>query len=180
MKPKIIRLTAIALILSAPGVALAAQSETSSQSSGAVKDFGPPGGPGFFISVHGGFGRMMFGPIENPMMATFLGLSDDQESQIRSIRESGWAAMKPLMQQERALRSQLTQLVEAPTFDQAKVQALAQQMVPIQIQMTVVRAQTNWKIFNILTPDQQAKLNQFQQEMKQRMQNRMNRRPPAP
>lgn len=163
MKTRLSKLVMMTLMLTLSGLVVFAQSDNAAQAPA-----GPPAG------WHGHGGGTM-----GPMMTAFLGLTDDQESQIKSLHSAERTTMRPLMQQERTLRQQLQQATETATFNQAQVQALATQMAQIQVQMTVARAQTEWKTFNLLTPDQQSKLVQFQQQMEQKMQNRMNRQPPT-
>lgn len=171
MKTKLSKLTMTMLMLALSGMVAFAQSGDSNPAP-AEPPSGSSSGP-----AHGwrGHGR---GPM-GPMMAAMLGLTEDQQSQIQSIHSAAWTAMRPLMQQEEALRQQLLQATETATFNQAKVQALATQLAQIQAQMTVARAQSEWKIFNVLTPDQQSKLAQFQQQMEQKRQSRMNRQSPT-
>lgn len=168
MKTKLSKLMMMAIMLSLTGLMVFAQSDNSSQ--GATPP--PPAGQAFGWHGHPG------GP-KRAMMAAFLGLSADQKSQIQSIHSAQRTTMQPLMAQEASLRQQLRQVTEATTFNQAQVQALATQMAQIQIQMTVARAQVEWKVFNVLTPDQQSKLTQFQQQMEQQRQSRMNGQNPT-
>ncbi|HUY13811.1 MAG TPA: Spy/CpxP family protein refolding chaperone [Terriglobia bacterium] len=170
MKTKLSKLLMMAIMLSLTGLMVFAQSDNASQS--APPPPGPAAGPPFGWHDRPG-GRM------GGMMAALLGLSPDQKSQIQSIHSAQRTTMQPLMAQEASLRQQLRQVTEATTFNQAQVQALATQMAQIQIQMTVARAQVEWKVFNVLTPDQQSKLTQFQQQMEQERQGRMNGQNPT-
>src|SRR5947209_15210990 len=65
-----------------------------------------------------------------------LNLTDDQKAQMKAIMQKEHPTMKPLFQQEHQLDTQLRQYVEG-NFDQAKVQALAQQKAQVQAQLTV-------------------------------------------
>jgi Spy/CpxP family protein refolding chaperone len=170
MKNKLSKLTMMVLVLAVCGTTVFAQSGDPSQAPPA----GPPAGP--MLRWHGMGGGSMMGP----MMATYLGLSDEQVSQIHSIFSAQRTTMRPSMEQSRTLRQQIHQAAEAATFNQAQVQALASQIAQIEAQMTVARAQMEWKVFNtVLTPDQQSKFQQFQQQMQQRIQNRMSRHTPS-
>ena len=113
--------------------------------------------------MHGG---EMFG---GPMMAAYLGLTQDQISQLKTLRSSQAAKTKPLMQAMGTYQRELRQMTQSTTqLDAGQLQTLAAQMAQVQAQLTVARAQMEWQFFNkILTPDQQAKLTSMQQQMQQ-------------
>jgi len=117
--------------------------------------------------MHGGG---MFG---GPMMAAYLGLTQDQMSQLKTLRTTEATTVKPLMQQMESYRQQLDQMTQSTNaLSAAALQNLANQMAQIQAQLTVARAQMEWTIYNkVLTEDQQAKLASFQQQMQQMRQN---------
>ncbi len=72
----------------------------------------PPAGHEF------GMGHMM------QFWASKLNLTDEQQTQMKSVLEKERPNLKPLMEQERQIDTQLRQYVEG-TYDAAKVQALA-------------------------------------------------------
>jgi Spy/CpxP family protein refolding chaperone len=115
-------------------------------------------------------GGGMFG---GPMMAAYLGLSQDQMTQLKSLRSSQEAAMRPLMQQLETYRQQLNQMTESPAaLDPGALQNLAKEMAAVQTQLTVARATFEWQVFNkVLTADQQAKLTSMRQQMRQMREN---------
>jgi len=106
--------------------------------------------------------------------AAKLNLTDDQKAQARAIWQKEAPTMKPLMQQEHQLDMQLRQYVEG-TFDQAKVQAIAAQKAQLDAQMTVERARIHNEMYQILTADQKAQLQQMEADHEARMQQRMQR-----
>ncbi len=110
------------------------------------------------------------------MMAAYLGLTSEQQSQLKTLQQSAWTTAKPLVQQLATYQNQLRQLTESNTpLNTAQVNTLVGEIAAIQSQLTVARAQTQWQYFNsILTPDQQAKLLQLQQQMQQMRQNHHN------
>jgi Spy/CpxP family protein refolding chaperone len=108
-----------------------------------------------------------------------LNLTDDQKTQMKAIMQKEHPAMKPLMQQQRQIDTQLRQYVEG-TFDQAKVQALAAQKAQIQVQLTVQETRIHNELYQVLTSDQQAQLKQLRAEHEARMQQHMHEAPPAP
>jgi capsule polysaccharide export protein KpsE/RkpR len=109
------------------------------------------------------------GMLGGPMMAAYLGLSQDQMSQLKTLRSSQEATIKPLMQELGTYRQQLSQMTESTTELNAQaLQNLANEMAQVQAKLTVARTQMEWEIFNkVLTADQQAKLTAMQQQMQQ-------------
>jgi Spy/CpxP family protein refolding chaperone len=111
-------------------------------------------------------------------LAKKLNLTDDQKSQMKTIWEKEKPTMKPLFQQERLIDQQLRQYVEG-SFDQDKVQALANQKAQIQAQMTVAETRIHNQMYQLLTPDQQGQLKQIEAKHEARMQQHMNQQPAA-
>lgn len=111
-------------------------------------------------------GGGMFG---GPMMAAYLGLTQDQISQLKTMRSSEAATIKPLLQQLHGYQQTLRQMTQSTTpLNTGQLQTLAGQMAQVQAQLTVARAQFEWQVFNnVLTSDQQAKLSAMQQQMQQ-------------
>ena len=109
-----------------------------------------------------------------------LNLTDDQKTQVKAIMQKEHPAMKPLFAQEHQIDVQLRQFVEG-NFDEAKVQALAQQKAQIQAQLTVAETRIHNQMYQLLTPDQQSQLKQLEAKHEARRQERMNRQasPPA-
>lgn len=127
--------------------------------------------------MHGHFEGM-----HDPMMGFYsraLNLTDDQKAQMKAVMEKEHPAMKPLMQQEREIDMQLRQYVEGP-FDAAKVQALATQKSQVQVQLTIAETRIHSELYQLLTPDQQAKLKEMEANREARMQRHMQEAPPAP
>jgi Spy/CpxP family protein refolding chaperone len=94
-------------------------------------------------------------------------------TQLKSLRSSQEAAMRPLMQQLETYRQQLNQMTESPAaLDSGALQNLAKEMAAVQTQLTVARATFEWQVFNkVLTADQQAKLTSMRQQMRQMREN---------
>ena len=111
-------------------------------------------------------------------LAKQLNLTDEQQTQMKSIMQKEHPAMKPLMQQQRQIDTQLRQYVEG-TFDQAKVQVLANQKATIQAQMTVQETRIHNEMYQVLTADQQSQLKQLEAQRAERMQQRTKQAPPA-
>ncbi len=108
-----------------------------------------------------------------------LNLTDEQKTQMKAVMQKEHPAMKPLIQQEREIDLQLRQYVEGP-FDATKVQALATQKAQVQVQLTVAETRVHNELYQLLTPDQQAKLKEMEANREARMQRHMQEAPPAP
>jgi Spy/CpxP family protein refolding chaperone len=112
-------------------------------------------------------------------MAAKLNLTDDQKTQMKAIMQKEHPAMKPLHEQARQIDKQLREQVEG-TFDEAKVQALALQKAQIQAQLTVQETRIHNELYQLLTADQKTQLKQMEANRKARMQERMDKKAPAP
>ena len=112
-------------------------------------------------------------------LARQLNLTDDQKAQMKAIMQKEHPTMKPLMLQQHQIDLQLRQYVEG-SFDQAKVQALANQKAQIQAQLTVNETRIHNQLYQLLTPDQQSQLKEIEAKHEARMQQHMNQAPPAP
>ena len=112
-------------------------------------------------------------------LAKQLNLTDDQKSQMKAIWQKERPAMKPLFQQQRVIDQQLRQYVEG-SFDQDKVQALANQKAQIQAQMTIAETRIHNQMYQLLTPDQQSQLKQIEAKHEARMQQHMDQQPATP
>ncbi len=151
MKSKYVQLV-LAMVLVVAGVVVLAHSQ-------AV--------PGKGMRHGGWFGaRGMF--LEH--MARYLDLSDDQRAQIKSLWEAQRPATEPLLKQLAVGRKDMLAATANGAFDQAKVQAIANQQAQILAQLTVLREQLQSKIYNtVLTSDQKAKVDQMRQKQLSRL-----------
>jgi Spy/CpxP family protein refolding chaperone len=84
-------------------------------------------------------------------------LSDAQQAQIAQIRQTAWAAAKPMMQQMRATGSQIRDLMfAAGAVDTAKLTALRQQQSQLRQQLDDQRMNVELQIRATLTSTQLA------------------------
>ena len=111
--------------------------------------------------------------------ARYLNLTDDQRTQMKAVMQKEHATMKPLMQQERTMHQQLKQYEEG-TYDETKVQAVVVAQSQTLVQLRVEETRIHSELFQILTPDQQAQMKQFEANREARMQQHMQGAPPAP
>jgi protein CpxP len=113
------------------------------------------GGEGWKGHRHGYMGRM----------ARELNLTDAQKAQIKTMAQAQRATNRPLMQQMAQNRLALLNATSGGAFDQAKVEALANQQAQLMAQMQVQKAQLRSQIYNqVLTADQKTKADQLQQQ----------------
>jgi Spy/CpxP family protein refolding chaperone len=126
---------------------------------------------------HGAWG----GPMghELGMYVKVLGITEDQQTQMKAVLQKEHATMKPLMQQMHQLDQQLKQYEEG-TYDAAKVQALVAAQAQNLVQMRVNEARIHSELYQMLTTDQQSKLKEFEANRQARMQQHMQNEGAAP
>jgi periplasmic protein CpxP/Spy len=108
--------------------------------------------------------------------AKYLNLTDAQRTQMKTTLQKEHATMKPLRQQAHQLDQQLLQYVEG-TYDEAKVQALVAQQAQTLVQLKVQETRIHNELFQMLTPDQQAKAKEFIANREAHMQQHMQSAP---
>ncbi len=116
---------------------------------------------------------------EMGFFAKQLNLTDEQQAQMKTIMESAHTSMKPLHQQSRQIEMQLHQYAMG-TYEDAPVQKLAQQKALIDAQITVAETKVHNQMFQLLTPDQQAKAKELIATHEARMQQHMHQAPAPP
>ena len=127
---------------------------------------------------HGMHGEFMGGPgMGFPMHE--LNLTDDQHAQIKQIFQNEKGTIHPLMQQQFQAHQQMMQLITSGSFDQAKATAIASQEAQTHIQMQVEHAKIASQIYQLLSSDQKAKVADMMAKHEQRMQEHMQKAPPA-
>ena len=126
---------------------------------------------GFGMEGHEGHGMGFF--------AKYLDLTDAQRTQMKAVMQKEHTTMRPLMQQVHQLDQQLRQYVEG-TYDEAKVQALVSQQAQTLVQAKVQETRIHNELYQLLTPDQQAKMKEFEANHEARMQKHMQGAASAP
>jgi len=104
--------------------------------------------------------------------AKYLNLTDDQRTQMKAVMHKEHSTMKPLMQQVHQMDQQLKQYVEG-TYDEAKVQALVAQQAQTMVQLKVQETRIHNELYQLLTPEQQAKMKEVEANHEARMQKHM-------
>jgi protein CpxP len=102
----------------------------------------------------------------------YLSLTDAQQGQIKAVLQKEHPTIKPLKQQLHQVEAQLRQY-ELGAYDEAKVRPLATQKAQIESELTVQQTRIHSELFQLLTPDQQAKLKEFLANREARWQKHM-------
>jgi len=104
--------------------------------------------------------------------AKYLDLTDAQRTQMKAVMHKEHATMKPLMHQVHQLDQQLRQYVEG-AYDEGKVQALVSQQAQTLVQIKVQETRIHNELYQLLTPDQQVRMKEFEANHDARMQKHM-------
>jgi len=114
-----------------------------------------PGGPG------GPAGAMGFlGPVA--LMASQLGLTDAQKDQLKSIAQSHSDEWKALLTREQQARQAQQIAIDASQFDEVTIRQRSAELASIEADIAVARARARGELLQVLTTDQQAKLQEMQ------------------
>ena len=131
----------------------------------------PAGRPG----VAGrGFGRGGPGGLM-PMGFARLDLTDAQKERVKGIMDSHREEMQALGDKAMKAHQALEAAASAAPFDEATVRTKAADVASVDADLAVMRARVFNEVYQLLTPDQQAKLKEFQAERAKREQNRPQR-----
>lgn len=91
-----------------------------------------------------------------------LDLTDAQQTQMKAIWTKEEPTIQPLMQQLKSTHTQMQQLEEASTFNEAQVRTLASQQAQTMIDLAVEKSRMKNEMFQLLTADQKAKLQKLE------------------
>jgi protein CpxP len=107
-------------------------------------------------------------------MARELNLTDAQKAQIKQIFQANKATGLPLMQQMAANKKAMLEATANGSFDQAKIQQLANQQAQLTAQMMVQKQAIRHQIYTqVLTPDQRVKAEEMRAKQIARIDSRM-------
>src|SRR5207302_9147588 len=87
-----------------------------------------------------------------------LNLTDAQRDQVFKIFHDQEPAVHEQMKQVRAAREELTKLATADRFDEARARQLADAQAKALSNLAVIRAQSMYRVREVLTPEQRQKL----------------------
>ncbi len=113
---------------------------------------------------HPGFGSPRGGGHMMGMALRGLDLTDEQKAKVKEITDAARGTVEPLMQQLKDNHKGLAALGTDGTFDQAKVEALANEQAGIMSKLIVEKERTKAQIFAILTDAQKAKAAEMRQK----------------
>ena len=149
--------TAVGAALLTVGLGAAALSIAGDQQNQTPTTDGRRGGPGF-----GGPGRGRGGP-GGPMgplgglPLRELNLTESQREQVRAIVEPREAETRAIGERAMAARQALHAATTSASFDEGLVRARAAELASVEADLAVSRARIYADVFQILTPEQQAK-----------------------
>ena len=120
----------------------------------------------------------MFGEHALNFFADYLNLTDAQQAQVKQIFAKEKPTLQPLWEQEHQSHRAMLQLITSGNFDEAKAQTIAQQAGQTHTQLMVEHARVASEAYQVLTPDQKTKLNEFLAKRQQRFEEHMRERNP--
>jgi protein CpxP len=103
------------------------------------------------------------------MMLRGLNLTDDQKAKVKSIFEAAKTDVQPLREALKENRKKLNSVTANGAFDQAQIQAIADEQGALMSKMIVEREKVKSQIIAILTDEQKAKAAQMRENFKQHM-----------
>lgn len=132
----------------------------------ASQDPNTNGGPGSFRGRRGGpaMGRMMgpAGPFGLGMILSRLELSEVQREQVKGITQAHGDEWKSLSDRIRAARQALDEAVASDVVDESLIRQRSAEVAAVEADMAVASARVRAEIFQLLTPEQQAKAREVQ------------------
>jgi len=107
-------------------------------------------------------------------MSDVLDLTDAQQAQIKDMWKAEKPTIMPLVKQLADNHKQMMAVTAGGKFDQAQVQAIANQQAQTLAQLIVEKQKLQSKVYAMLTADQQAKMDRLQQRHAARMERWIN------
>ena len=98
-----------------------------------------------------------------------LDLTEEQRAQFRTIMQSHVTDWKELTDRMSKARQALNAAVAADIPDEPSIRERSAAVAAVQADLAVVRAKVRAEVFGILTPEQQERAKQMQQQMGRRM-----------
>lgn len=105
-----------------------------------------------------------------------LDLSDEQRDRIFEIRHAAAPKMREQAKALRETRGEFSRLALSSEYDEAKVRSLAERSAQAISEMAQLRARSMNEIYKVLTPEQQAKLQERQSKVQEKQSRRGARR----
>jgi Spy/CpxP family protein refolding chaperone len=108
------------------------------------------------------------------MLAWKLDLTDAQRAQVKTMFNSEWPTVQPLLEQLATEQNQMFAATSKGTFDEANVKAIADQQSQAISQLLVEKERLISQVYNnVLNPEQRTKADAMRQEWEQRINQRL-------
>ena len=102
----------------------------------------------------------------------FLNLTEDQQAQLRKIREARQPEFKAAGEKIRAARDGMRQLIASDTINESAIRSKAAEVAAAEAEVAILNARVRQESLQILTSEQQQKLKELREsrgdQMKQR------------
>jgi hypothetical protein len=119
------------------------------------------------------FGQAPSAPVQQPdqisQLAQMVGLSETQETEIRSILAEIEPEIESLQTEAQAIQSELVELA-GPDFDEDAIRSKAAEFGQVQGKMTAASIILQSKVDAVFTEDQRNQLKEMQRQQRQQMQ----------
>jgi len=102
-------------------------------------------------------------------MLAQAGVSPEQREKMRALQKQSWEKARPEMMQMRELMQQRMKLLAAPQIDRGALEALRDKQMALANQLSRDRAQTQYEMAQILTPEQRTKIYTMMEHRMERM-----------
>lgn len=122
----------------------------------------------------GGRGALLGGPRGGGPAGAFLPplrrleLTDEQREQVRTLIGEGREAARASFEETRAARAALAEVVASATVEEERIRTLAAELGRLAGDAAVRRAQTYAAVWQVLTPEQQARAAEIEAEREER------------
>jgi len=108
------------------------------------------------------------------ILAWKLDLTDAQRAQVKTMFNSEWSTVHPLIQQLAAEQNQMFAATSKGTFDEVRVKTIANRQSQAIAQLLVEKERLISQVYNnVLNPDQRTKADAMRQEWEQRINQRL-------
>ena len=105
-----------------------------------------------------------------------LNLTENQQEQIKDIREANADKMKSAMEAVGEARKAFMEASSGDSVDRAEISELAQKLADAMTEMAVLKSDLHTQMEAVLNDEQKEKLQDIKQKMKQKMKQRMEER----
>lgn len=93
----------------------------------------------------------------------FLNLTEDQQAQLRKIREARQPEFKAAGEKIRAARDGMRQLIESDTINESAIRSKAAEVAAAEAEVAILNARVRQESLQILTSEQQQKLKELRE-----------------